>query len=100
MKAGLGAASSGPTADLPLAPPRQRLWLEYAPEPCQQESQAWPQAGRLCWPHGKVDQHRAEPFSRKPLVGSWGVGQNVTCGLAMDVLWDLAGLRILCLEIA
>lgn len=32
--------------------------------------------------------------------GSWGVGRNVTCGLTMDMLWDLAGVRILCLEIA
>lgn len=57
------------------------------------------------WLHRKGGQHpqalpRAEPFSRDPLVGCWGVGENVTCGLAMDTLWDLAVLRILCLEIA
>lgn len=43
---------------------------------------------------------RAGSLSRDPLVGSWGVRENVTCGLAMDMLWNLAGLRILCLEIA
>lgn len=29
------------------------------------------------------------PFSREPLADSWGVGQDVTCGLVMDSVLGL-----------
>lgn len=94
-----GGGLMAPTADLPLAPPWRGCGRNMSPSPADGEARLDPRPGVVLATR-RGGRHRAGPFSRKPLVGSLGVGQSVTCGLSVDMLWDLAVLRILCLEIA
>lgn len=80
--------------------PAQGAWTQEARLDLAREDGVTTQKGGLAPGSPLTPTPRAGPFSRESLADGWGVGENVTCGLAADALWDLAGLGTLCLEIA